>query len=163
MEGLRVRAATGADRAAITRMLVGSWGGTTIVGHGTVYDAAQLPGLVAERGGDVIGLLTYAVTGAGLEVVTLDAMVRRAGVGSALLAAAAETARAAGARRLWLVTTNDNLDALRFYQRRGLRLVGVSPGAVDTARTFKPSIPVTGEYGIPLHDELTLELRLPAR
>ncbi|WP_215909533.1 hypothetical protein [Streptacidiphilus fuscans] len=59
----------------------------------------------------------------------------------------------------WLVTTNDNLDALRFYQRRGLRIVGVAPGAVDAARRFKPSIPVTGEYGIPLRDELTLELR----
>ncbi|MFD0788518.1 GNAT family N-acetyltransferase, partial [Micromonospora azadirachtae] len=72
---------------------------------------------------------------------------------------AASTARAAGLPRLWLITTNDNLRALRFYQRRGLRLVGVDPGAVDRARRLKPEIPLLGEDGIPLHDELILELR----
>lgn len=77
-----------------------------------------------------------------------------------LLASAAEVTKQAGMRRLWLVTTNDNLDALRFYQRRGLRIVDVAPGAVDAARAVKPSTPLTGEYGIPLRDELTLELSL---
>ncbi|CAL9407658.1 hypothetical protein SUDANB176_01595 [Streptomyces sp. enrichment culture] len=160
MGDLRVRAATAADRAAITDLLVSSWGGTTVVGHGTVYDAARLPALVAEREGVLAGLLTYTVDDGGLEIVTVDAVVRRSGVGSALLRAAAEVARGAGARRVWLVTTNDNLDALRFYQRRGLRIVGVAPGAVDAARRLKPSIPETGDHGIPLHDELTLELVL---
>ncbi|AZM63191.1 MULTISPECIES: GNAT family N-acetyltransferase [unclassified Streptomyces] len=160
MKDLPVRAATAADRAAIVDLLSASWGGTTVVGHGTVYDAAELPALVVERDGTLGGLLTYMLSGDGLEVVTVDAVVRHAGIGSALLAAAAETARGAGARRLWLVTTNDNLDALRFYQRRGLRIVGVARGAVDAARRLKPSIPETGQYGIPLHDELTLELRL---
>ncbi|MFG3205250.1 GNAT family N-acetyltransferase [Streptomyces sp. NPDC048192] len=141
-------------------VLTSSWGGTTVVAHGTVYDAAGLPALLAERDGRVAGLLTYTLSGQGLEVVSLDAVVRHVGVGSALLAAAAEVARQVGARRVWLVTTNDNLDALRFYQRRGMRIVAVGPGAVDTARILKPSIPTTGEYGIALHDVLTLELRL---
>ena len=60
----------------------------------------------------------------------------------------------------WVITINDNLDALRFYQRRGMRLVAVRPGAVDEARRLKPSIPVIGAQGIPIHDELELELRL---
>ncbi|MGH3646211.1 MAG: GNAT family N-acetyltransferase [Micromonosporaceae bacterium] len=90
-----------------------------------------------------------------------DAVVRHSGVGSALLAAAVGLAREAGLTRIWLVTTNDNLDALRFCQRRGLRLIAVAPGAVDAARALKPEIPLTGAYGIPLRDELTLELRCP--
>ena len=68
--------------------------------------------------------------------------------------------RAAGLRRVWLVTTNDNLDALRFYQRRGLRIAAVHPGAVDRSRAVKPTIPLVDAYGIPLRDELIMELRL---
>ncbi|QQC93336.1 GNAT family N-acetyltransferase [Streptomyces alfalfae] len=115
---------------------------------------------MAEQDGRVVGLLTYTLSDAGLEIVSLDAVVRHSGVGSFLLAVAAETAQRAGARRFRLVTTNDNLDALCFYQRRGLRITDVTPGAVDAARVVKPSIPLSGEYGIPLHDELTLELPL---
>ena len=58
---------------------------------------------------------------------------------------------------MWLLTTNDNLDALRLYQRHRFRLVEVRPGAVDLARRAKPSIPAVGAYGIPLRDELILE------
>jgi ribosomal protein S18 acetylase RimI-like enzyme len=80
------------------------------------------------------------------------------GVGTALLAAANAAAYAAGCSTLWLVTTNDNLDALRFYQRRGFRVRAVRPGAVDDARaTLKPEISSTGAYGIPLRDEIELE------
>jgi GNAT superfamily N-acetyltransferase len=95
--------------------------------------------------------------------VTLDATTKGTGAGTRLLAAAAGIAWAQHCTRLWLITTNDNLDALRFYQRRGMRLVGVTPGAVDRARRIKPEIPFTGDYGIALHDELTLELRRPER
>ena len=160
---IRVRAAAGNDAARITAALVGSWGSTVVVGHGTVYDLTALPTLVAEHAGEIVGVLTYVLhsaDGAALEVVSIDAIDRHRGVGSALLTAAVETARSRGCERLWLVTTNDNLDALRFYQRRGLRIVGVTPGAVDAARAVKPAIPDTGDYGIPLRDELTLELVL---
>jgi N-acetylglutamate synthase-like GNAT family acetyltransferase len=104
--------------------------------------------------------MLHTLSDEGFEIVSLDALVQHSGVGSALLTAAAEAANQHGARRIWLVTTNDNLDALRFYQRRGLRIVDVAPGMVDAARAVKPSIPLSGEYGIPLHDELTLELSL---
>ena len=160
MGDLHVRPATAADREAIFDVLTSSWGATTMVVHGTVYDALSLPALLAEQDGRIVGLLTYTDSDEGLEIVSLDAVVQHGGVGSCLLTAAVEAAKQAGARRIWLVTTNDNLDALRFYQRRGLRIVDVTPGAVDAARAVKPSIPLMGEYGIPLHDELTLELSL---
>ena len=156
---MKVRTATDADREAISGILTASWGSRVIV-HGTSYDATTLPALVAEEEGSTVGLLTYTIEHDALEVVTLNASVPHLGVGSALMSAAADVARAQGAKRLWLITTNDNLDALRFYQRRGLRIVGVSPGAVDVSRTMKPEIPQLGAYDIPLHDEFTLELRL---
>ncbi|MFI6827171.1 GNAT family N-acetyltransferase [Kribbella sp. NPDC050241] len=160
MNKLSVRQATEADQEAVVGLLTAAWGGSVVVAHGTVYDAATLPALVAEQDGRIVGLLTYTVADGDLEVVTIDAPVRHLGVGSALLTAAIEVAREVGARRLWLITTNDNLDGLRFYQRRGLRIVGVTPDAMDAARAVKPWIPATGEYGIPLRDELVLELRL---
>ena len=161
MSVISVRAASADDRETVVSLLADSWGTTTLVAHGVVYDAALLPALLAERGGKIAGLLTYTVEGdEGLEIVTLDAVERRSGAGTALLASAVDVAHTLGARRVWLVTTNDNLDAVRFYQRRGMRIIRVAPGAVDEARVRKPSIPLVGDHGIEIHDELTLELRL---
>jgi N-acetylglutamate synthase-like GNAT family acetyltransferase len=154
-----VRPAQKADRDAVRRALSAAWGGTIVVGHGVRYDAATLPALIAERDGELVGVLTYVIEDDAMEVVTIDSTVPQSGAGSALLAAAGRTARAAGVGRLWLVTTNDNLDALRFYQRRGLRLVGLASDAVAASRVLKPSIPEIGAYGIPIRDELTLEMR----
>jgi ribosomal protein S18 acetylase RimI-like enzyme len=117
-------------------------------------------GWLVERDGEAVGLLTYEVVGDQMEVMTIESWVERSGAGSALLAAAVDEARRAGCRRVWLITTNDNLRALRFYQRRGLRLVAVYPGAVAAARALKPSIPLVGQHGIQVTDELELELLL---
>lgn len=107
------------------------------------------------------GLLSYLIDGEACEVLTLHSAERHTGVGTVLLDAVEAIAAASGCRRLWLVTTNDNTDALRFYQRRGFRLVRVDAGAVDQAReTVKPSIPLIGDHGIPIRDEVLLEKTL---
>lgn len=149
-----------ADLASLSAFLHRSWGTTVVVSRGTTHDAARLPGFLAERGAEVVGALTYRPAGTAWEVVTIDAMPARAGVGTALMDGLVRAATAAGAARLWLVTTNDNLDALRFYQRRGWRLTRVHPGAVDDAREIKPAIPLVGSYGIEIHDELELSFDL---
>ncbi len=155
-----VRPLAEADRAWANRLVAGRWGSTRMVTRGVLHDMTRLPGLVAWRAGERAGLLTYHLAGDSCEIVSLDSLVEGAGVGSALIAAAQEIARAAGCQRLWLVTTNDNLPALRFWQRRGFRLVAVHAGAVDEARRLKPEIPAMGLEGIPLRDELELELAL---
>ena len=153
-----VRAIADADRATVARLVEELWGSSIAVVHDTVFTPATLPGVLAERDGRAVGLLTWTVDGDTLEVVTIDAFPAGAGTGTALLEAAAEAAGAAGCRRIVLTTTNDNVDALRFYQRRGFRLVALRPGAVDDARArHKPAIPATGAHGIPLRDELDLE------
>jgi len=77
-----------------------------------------------------------------------------------LVAAVKRAAQETGCRRLWLITTNDNLDALRLYQRRGFTLAAVHPNAAAEARRLKPEIPLIGEYGIPIRDELELEMEI---
>lgn len=148
-----------ADSGAVTAILHRSWGSPIVISRGVAHDAARLPGFIAERDGEPAGLVTYRPDQPAWEIVTLDAVTSGCGVGTALLSSVAQTARAASASRLWLVTTNDNLDALRFYQRRGWRLRRMHPDAVDEARRLKP-IPLAGSYGIEIHDELELDLTL---
>ena len=131
--------------------------GPAVVAHDTVFHPAGLPGFLAWLPDEPLaGLLTYEVRDGVLEIVTLDAVRQWAGTGTALVEAAAAEAASRGCPEVRLTTTNDNLDALRFYQRRGFRLAGLRPGAAGRARRLKPQIPLTGLYGIPLNDELEL-------
>jgi ribosomal protein S18 acetylase RimI-like enzyme len=114
--------------------------------------------LLAEQYGQMAGVLSYIIHGRACEILTLHVDDRHAGIGTALVEELKRLAREAGCARLWVITTNDNLEALRFYQRRGFRLTEIRAGAVDDSRArLKPEIPVTGEHGIPLRDELVLE------
>ena len=134
---------------------------TRVARRGGIVSPSDHPMLVAEVGGIPVGLLTYVVAGDSCEILTLHATQRQGGVGTALLDRVKEVARAAGCRMLWVLTTNDNVDALRFYQRRGFRIRAIRPGAVDAARQLlKPEIPRVGEHGIPLRDEIELEQAL---
>jgi len=127
-----------------------------MVVHDSVYRPADLPAFVAVEGRDLIGLVTYEPGPASWHVLSLDSLVSGQGVGSALLNCVEDAARAAGCPRIELVTTNDNVDALRFYQRCGYRIDSIDPGAVDRARRTKPSIPLIGIHGIPIRDEFSM-------
>jgi ribosomal protein S18 acetylase RimI-like enzyme len=158
-----VREATAADARAVAAFLE-ERGSAVVARHGALVDATGHPALVAEVEGRLVGVLTYVVTGPECEVLTLHADPPRSGVGTELIEAAARLAVARGCDRLWLITTNDNVDALRFYQRRGFRLIRVHPGAVDRARReLKPQVPEVAENGIPIRDELDLERPLAQR
>jgi len=150
---------TEADRPRLAEHLAASWGSTSVVSRGRLHEAAELPGFVASDGGRWLGYSAYEIVGSSMEVVVLDSPMPERGAGSALIAACADLALQRGLERLWLVTTNDNLRALRFYQRRGFVLVDLRPGAVDEARrTLKPEIATVGLDEIPIRDELELEL-----
>ena len=155
-----VRALGRDDAGWLAELIAEQWGSPIVVAHGAIYQPEKLPGFVATVDGEIAGLATYSVDGVACEIVTLDSLQPNRGIGTALIEAVKDAARRAGCRRLWLITTNDNLHALGFYQRRGFRLVAVHPGAVDEARLLKPQIPLTGLDGIPIHDELELELWL---
>jgi ribosomal protein S18 acetylase RimI-like enzyme len=155
---LEVRPVTDGQRGELAELLRREWGSIEVVSRGEVHDLSRCPAMFCTDGEKVVGLVTYAIDGEECELLTIDAFERTKGIGSRLLESVIVQARAAGCRRLWLITTNDNLDAIRFYQRRGMRLVAVHPGAVDEARKLKPEIPPVGNYGIAIRDELEFEL-----
>jgi GNAT superfamily N-acetyltransferase len=153
---IRIRPVSEGDRPMLAWLVAELWGSEIVAVHGSSLRPAELGGFIAERSRRVVGLLTYQLAGNLLEIVTLNAIDRRAGIGTMLIDAAVGKARRAGCREIRLTTTNDNVDALRFYQRRGFRLAELRPGAVDQAREQKPEIPRVGDYSIPLHDEIDL-------
>ena len=136
------------------------WGSTTVVSRGRLHKADSLPGFVALLKGEPQGLLTYHIIDHECEIVTINSLQESCGIGSTLLSAVITKATSAGCKRLWLITTNDNTVALRFYQKRGFNLTAVYRNAVDESRKLKPEIPLTGIDGIPIRDEIELEMKL---
>jgi GNAT superfamily N-acetyltransferase len=155
------RRSTPDDRPQVRGFWKEHWGDDRIVVHGDVFRAEDVEGCIALDKGQWVGLVTYAVRGDGCEIVSLDSLREGCGIGSRLLEQAAAAAHRAGCKRLFLTTTNDNLHALGFYQKRGFALAALRPGAVDGSRKVKPAIPLIGMHGIPLRDEIELEMKLP--
>ena len=144
------------DRNRIAAFLVERWHDRVVMLDGRAIDAATLPGFVEFGDGAVLGLVTLLDGVSESEIVTLDAVNAFTGLGTRFVEKAAQRASDLRLSRLVVRTTNDNLDALRFYQRRGFRLHRLVPRAIDEERRVDPSIPLFGHYGIPVRDELML-------
>ncbi|WP_439528956.1 GNAT family N-acetyltransferase [Pannonibacter sp.] len=151
-----IRAIEDTDRPAVTQLLTERWTSPDILIEGEMIDASALPGFLAEDGDELVGLVTLIKRDTEWEILTLDSLSRWGGTGTQLLDAVVQDARRQRITRLMVRTSNDNLDAFRFYQRRGFRLERIVPGVIDAERLLKPEIPIMGEYGIPLHDEVVL-------
>jgi GNAT superfamily N-acetyltransferase len=148
------------DRQWIVDLLTEKWGSPRIVTRGKVYQGDRLPGFVALRNEAAVGLITYRITGDSCEILTLNSLVEKCGIGSGLIDAVREVAESSGCRRLWLVTTNDNKAAVRFYENQGFVTAAVHRGAMEQSRKLKPEIPKSGVDGIPITDEIEMEMRL---
>lgn len=158
---LMLRSLVASDRDWAARYWRERWGSERIALHEALHEIMDLAGFVAERDGEPAGVATYLVSGDDCELMTLDCIAKFAGTGTALVERVKAEAIGRGCAWLTVTTTNDNLDALRFYQRRGFRLAAVDAGAVDRQRrNLKPEVPVVGAYQIPIRDELYLRMDL---
>jgi ribosomal protein S18 acetylase RimI-like enzyme len=160
MSSLPARRLTQNDLPRLRQFWIAHWGGEEMITRGNVYRPEQLDGYVVEDEEEWVGLLTFFIKEGECEVTSLDSLREGQGIGSMLIDKAVEEARARGCKRLFLITTNDNLHALGFYQKRGFEIVTVYRGAVNESRKKKPSIPLVGMNGIPLRDEIELEISL---
>lgn len=159
----QIRPLSTEDRNWVAHFLDKHWSSTKVVSRGQAYYAHLLPGFTAEildapEDAPPAGLITYNIVGKDCEILTLNSLQTGTGIGTALINAVKQAAKEAECKRLWLVTTNDNLDALRFFQKREFELVAVHRNALSNARKMKPQIPLVGKDDIPLRDEIELEL-----
>ena len=136
------------------------WHSRLVMSHGQRFYPHQEEGFLEKRNCEIVGLLTYHITGREMEILTLNATLEGQGIGTSLVLSTIEEARRRRCQRITLTTTNDLLRAIGFYQRLGFRMVTINIGVVDEARKIKPEIPETGERGIPIHDEIVMELTI---
>lgn len=148
------------DLETVQEIVTRMWNDAMIVVHNDVYHIAHLEGIKAVIDKHIVGCLHYQVSSPVCEILSLVSLQENQGIGSTLLAAIEAIAKALNCQKLSLITTNDNLHALGFYQRRGFRLTKLYPGQLDLSRKIKPSIPIIGEHQIPLRDEIQLEKNL---
>ena len=155
-----IREIQASDRVWLAQFASEHWGAPIVISHGAIYELSQLPGFIVEDQGEHVGVVTYHNKGQACEIVSVNSLRPDQGIGTLLLNAVKNTALQMGCTRLWLITTNDNLNALRFYQKRGFVLVAVHRNALEQSRKLKPQIPLVGAHGIPLRDEIELEMSL---
>lgn len=160
MSDFNIRRLAPSDKAIVSALLISRWGSTKIVTRGVVYDADLLPGFVATQKERIVGLITYRTDETGCEIISLDSLREKLGIGSALIDSVKRVAVDAGCTRLWLITTNDNVPAINYYKKRGFTIAAVHEGAIKKSRKLKPSIPLIGIAGIPITDEVEMEICL---
>lgn len=151
---------TDAERPWAAAYVAARWGAVGVVARGELYHPHTQDGCYAALDGQHVGLITYRIAHGACEITLLDSAREGIGIGRALIDAVRQRAVEAGCRRLWLITTNDNLHALHFYQRYGFVLAALYPNALVKSRALKPEIPRTGYDDLPLRDEIELELAL---
>lgn len=136
------------------------WGSSQMVISSGTYDCAELGGYIYMKSDKIQGLVTYVLRDQEVEIISLDSLIENSGIGSRLLSAVEQIAIYHGAVQTAVITTNDNLRALGFYQRRGYRLERIIHDAVTRARELKATIPHVGYDKIPLLDEILLIKKL---
>lgn len=156
----KIREVKEEDRQWIKEFITKNWGSEKIISRGKIHFPHKLPGFIAIRDNEYLGLITYRMEGNSCEIISLDAIIKKQGIGKALVDKVKEVACESNCKRIWLITTNDNIDALCFWQKIGFSIKAVYPEAITLSRKLKPEIPLIGNYGIPLRHEIELELRI---
>jgi len=151
------RAVEQKDKALLGSIITENWGSTKIVSKGRVHNVIDLPGFVAEKDGMIKGLVTYEIDDDGCEIVSLDSFYENVGIGTNLIRCVCNQAKNQKCKRVWLITTNDNITAIRYYQKRNFKMINVYIGAIEISRRLKPEIPLTGFDGIPILHEIEFE------
>jgi len=160
-EKYTIKTAAKADFEWIKELYRQYWSGDICVSRGKVQKVDDFTGgFVAETGGQNTGFVTYTITGPEMEITGIVSLKEKSGTGSALVKAVIELAKKQKIKKVCLVTTNDNLNGIGFWQKRGFKFVKVYPGSMEYVRKIKPAVPLIGENGIPLRDELELEMIL---
>ena len=156
-----IRQVDDAIRKKVQPILDETWGAPYLAVNGKLWDSRTMPGLVAvNKDDDVLGYLLYEFHDGECEIMVLESVAQKIGIASALIEGARQIAKSGGVNKVIVQTCNDNIKAIRFYQRRGFTIRAVRLGALDAARRLKPAIPLIGEEGIPLRDEIEFEIEV---
>ncbi|OFI50344.1 GNAT family N-acetyltransferase [Floricoccus tropicus] len=145
------------EKSLVSDFFKKHWGDSKMIISTGTYDCNDLDGYAfVDDNNEIIALITYTLKDSYCEIISLDSIIEGKGLGSKLINKVEKTASENKCSQVKLITTNDNLNALKFYQKRGYRLEKIYKNAVNDARKIKKEIPKYGNYGIPLKDEIEL-------
>ena len=156
----KIKAVENKDREGVKKFIIEHWKSEKSISRGKVDYPHKLPGFIVFKDKKYLGLITYNIKKDECEIQTLNSVIQQRGIGTALVERVKKVAEKLGCKRIWLITTNDNIDALRFWQERGFLIKAVYPNAISFSRNLKPEIPLIGNYGIPIRDEIKLEFKI---
>ena len=144
-------------RYLVNQFFINNWFSTDLSIRGEIIDGTKVDGFLIQEKGTIIGLITYKFYGDICEIVSIDSKKENLGIGTSLLKEVEKVAIDNACKKMRLITTNDNMRALQFYQKRGYCLTKLYPNAMDEVRRLKPDVPELGDNDIPLRDEIELE------
>ena len=144
-------------RELVNQFFIDNWFSTDMCIRGQVIDCTKVDGFLLQEDNKIIGLITYTFFDDICEIISLDSKKEKQGIGSKLLHKVELIAKDKNCKVIKLITTNDNLNALKFYQKRGYHITKIYPNSMEMVRKIKPNVPLIGENGIPLRDEIELE------
>jgi ribosomal protein S18 acetylase RimI-like enzyme len=130
-----------------------------LVSRGKSHKSQDLDGILVYDNGKIIGLGLYYIKTNECEIVFLETFIQNKGIGTEIIEKIKEIAIKNNCKRIWLITTNENIDALRFYQRRGFHFSNIYINALEESRKINPEIPKE-ENGIEIRDEIEFEIKL---
>ena len=148
------------NREEVDALLKREWDCPPVITRGKAIDTKILPGFIALADGELSGIITYNIADGECEITTLNSFVENIGIGTALINAVKAVAMENHCKRVWLITTNDDIEAIRFYQKRAFDLAAVHINAMEISRQMKPSIPLLGMHNIPIKHEFEFEIKL---
>lgn len=157
---MNIKIISSENRKQINDFISSLWFSTDMVVRGELVDMTALEGFVMYNQEIIIGLVTYRIKNKECEIMSLDSLSENQGIGTALVNKVIEAARGRNCMKIKLITTNDNINAIQFYQKRGFDMVNLYRNALDISRKLKPSIPLLGNFSIPIKHEIEFEMDL---
>ena len=157
---IHIRLLEEADRKWVSQLIKEEWSSSRIVTRGRSYNIEDLSGFIAVYKNEKVGLLTYNFENNECEIITLNSLIEKIGIATCLLWSLESFMQSKKVKRIWVITTNDNIDALRFYQMKGFQIKTIYVDAIKKSRVLKPEIPNLGFYDIEIRDEIELEKKL---
>jgi ribosomal protein S18 acetylase RimI-like enzyme len=157
MRDIKIRSLEENDKEWLKRLIISEWASIKVVTRGIVHFVDNLPGYIAIQDNQKVGLITFRISEDECEIITLNSIKDNIGIGTALLEELENYISSIGCKRLWVITTNDNTDALRFYQLKGFRIKAIYIDSIKEARKLKPEIPLRAINDIEIRDEIELE------
>lgn len=148
------------NRLEVTNFIKSQWLSTNLIIRGEIVDMNLVDGIAVYENNQIIGLITYTITNYICEITSLDSLIENKGIGSSLIDKVIDIAKQNGCIKVIVITTNDNINAIRFYQKRGFDMARLYHNALNVSRKLKCEIPLLGLDQIPLLHEIEFEYLL---